>query len=493
MTVLAPGVRPQLPHGTRLHRCAVRGQDFLLVPERALALTPTASQALALVDGARTVGDIAVVLAGRFEAPVQDIALDVGALLNGLVRERVVDVIEAGDAPNARENEAPKQEGRGSKTARAPNPPSTPSVAAASAIGPSSLPPGVPVPVAMLAELTHRCPLQCLYCSNPLALTRASGELSTRQWQAVFDQAAAMGVLQVHLSGGEPAARRDLTVLVAAAARTGLYTNLITSGIGLTRDTLEACAAAGLDHVQLSLQGADEKTTTRVAAYPGALEKKRAFARQVVETGLPLTVNAVIHRLNIAQTADLIDLALSWGARRIEIAHAQYHGWALANRGELLPSGEDVAAATTLVNAARETLAGQIVIDHVKPDHFARYPKACMGGWGRAGFNVTPSGRVLPCHAAETLPGLTFETVTERDLADIWAHGDAFVRYRGTGWMQEPCRTCPRREVDFGGCRCQAFAVTGDAAATDPACEKSPVPLISDQASGPAIGHRRWQ
>ncbi|MEM9355479.1 MAG: pyrroloquinoline quinone biosynthesis protein PqqE [Pseudomonadota bacterium] len=325
----------------------------------------------------------------------------------------------------------------------------------------------------MLAELTHRCPLRCLYCSNPIELTRRSDELRTQEWRTVFQQAADLGVLQVHLSGGEPAARQDIADIVSDAAASGLYTNLITSGVGLSPEKLDACVDAGLDHVQLSVQAADEPTARSVSGYSNAMLIKRSVAEMVVSHGVPLTINAVVHRLNLYQVEELIDLAHAWGARRIEIAHTQYHGWALTNRATLMPSLEQVIAATEQVERARAAFAGAMAIDYVKPDHFARYPKACMGGWGRTALNVAPDGKVLPCHAAETIPGLIPTNVRDRDLAYIWRHSATFEMFRGTDWMKEPCRSCPRKEIDFGGCRCQAYALTGNAAATDPTCEKA--------------------
>ena len=332
----------------------------------------------------------------------------------------------------------------------------------------------VPPPLGLLAELTHRCPLRCPYCSNPVELDRRSTELDTATWRRVFDEAARLGVLQVHLSGGEPTARRDIVELVSHCAALGLYTNLITSGIGVARERLEALAAAGLDHVQLSVQAADAGTADRVAGLEGAHVQKLALAAEIRRIGLPLTVNAVVHRANIDQVPILIDLAVRLGAKRIEIAHAQYYGWALRNRAALMPKRAQVEAAMRAVEEARERLKGVLVIDAVVPDYYARYPKPCMGGWGRQSLNVTPSGKVLPCHAAETIPGLEFWNVREHGLAEIWARSPAFAAFRGTGWMPEPCRSCERRERDWGGCRCQALALAGDAAATDPACHLSP-------------------
>ena len=329
-------------------------------------------------------------------------------------------------------------------------------------------------PVAILAELTHRCPLQCPYCSNPTQMGGASGELATAEWQRVLTQAAQLGVLQVHFSGGEPAARRDLAELIRHAVDAGLYTNLITSGVPLDEARLAALADAGLDHVQISVQDADDANGDRVAGMAGAQRKKREVASLVLRAGLARTVNLVVHRQNLDNLSAMLDMAVELGAARIEVAHVQYYGWALANRVALLPSRAQLDAATAEVEAVRVRLAGAVVIDYVVPDYHARLPKSCMGGWGRRFLVVTPTGRVLPCHAAESLPGFDFPSVRDRSLAEIWERSEAFNRFRGTGWMPAPCAGCDRREVDWGGCRCQAFALTGDAAATDPACGKSP-------------------
>lgn len=328
-------------------------------------------------------------------------------------------------------------------------------------------------PIGLLAELTHRCPLQCPYCSNPLALEGAGGELTTAEWQDVMRQAARLGVLQLHLSGGEPTVRRDLEEIVATAAEVGLYTNLITAGVLLARARLEGLAARGLDHVQLSIQDVEPANADRIAHYDGGHSKKRQLARWVVELGLPLTVNAPVHRQNLDRLPDLIDLAVEMGAGRLEVAHVQYYGWALANRAALMPTREQVKRSADIVEVARARLKGVLVIDFVVPDYYATWPKPCMGGWGRGIVNITPSGKVLPCHAAETIAGLVFDNVRDKPLAEIWLRGQAFQKFRGTDWMIEPCRSCERREIDWGGCRCQAFAFAGNAAAADPACVKS--------------------
>jgi pyrroloquinoline quinone biosynthesis protein E len=337
-------------------------------------------------------------------------------------------------------------------------------------------------PLALLAELTHRCPLQCPYCSNPVQLSGTSNELATSEWQDVLTQAAGIGVLQVHFSGGEPTARRDLPILVRHAVSTGLYTNLITSAMLLDQTRIDELAEAGLDHVQVSFQGAEDAPGDRVAGMKGAQRKKREVSAMVRQAGLPLTINLVVHRQNLDRLPAMLDMAASLGAARIEVAHVQYYGWALANRAALLPSRAQLDQATADVEAARERLAGAVVIDYVVPDYYARRPKACMGGWGRRFFNVTPSGKVLPCHAAESITGLAFDNVRDKPLAEIWRSSIAFNRFRGRDWMPEPCRSCERAEIDWGGCRCQAFALTGEADRTDPACSLSP-----DHASIEAI------
>ena len=329
-------------------------------------------------------------------------------------------------------------------------------------------------PLGLLAELTHRCPLGCPYCSNPLALDPRNDELDTETWARVFKEAAGLGVLQVHLSGGEPGARRDLVDITAAAHASGLYTNLITSAVGITAATLRKLADTGLDHVQISIQDSEPASADRIAGYEGAFARKRALAAEVVRLKLPLTVNAVMHRANIDRLEDMVALALSLGASRVEIAHAQYYGWALKNRAALMPSAEQVRRAAVAVEELRRRHHGEIVIDAVVPDYYARLPKPCVGGWGRRSINVTPAGKVLPCHAAETIPGLEFWSVRQHSLADIWANSPAFNAFRGTAWMREPCASCARREIDFGGCRCQAFALTGDARAADPVCHLAP-------------------
>jgi PqqA peptide cyclase len=345
-------------------------------------------------------------------------------------------------------------------------------------------------PIGMLAELTHRCPLQCAYCSNPLELERVSRELPTETWVSVMEQAGAMGILQVHLSGGEPTARKDLEDIVAAASKSGLYSNLITAAVLLNRARLEGLAKLGLDHVQISFQDVDAENAERIGAYPGATQKKLDVARWVKELGLPLTINAPIHRQNIHNVGRYIDLALELGAQRLEIAHVQYYGWAYLNRAALIPTYDQALQSVELVERERERLKGILTIDMVVPDYYAKRPKPCMGGWGKGFMNITPAGKVLPCHAAETVPGLHFDNVQDRPLLDIWLNGQAFNAFRGTDWMKEPCRSCAFKEIDFGGCRCQAMAITADPRNTDPACALSPyhgemVALARSEAAKP--------
>ncbi len=346
------------------------------------------------------------------------------------------------------------------------------------------------IPLAVLAELTHRCPLQCPYCSNPVELERASGELTTEEWKKVLTELAQIGVLQIHFSGGEPTARKDLVELVRHATVAGLYVNLITSAVLLTRDKLSALADAGLCHVQISFQGSEATVADRVAGFHNAHSQKLNAARWVRELDLPLTVNAVMHRQNLHQLPDMIQMAVDLGADRLEVANVQYYGWALKNRAALMPTVRQLGETGRIVEEARTRLKGILAIDYVMPDYYALRPKKCMGGWGRQFFNISPTGKILPCHAAETITGLEFESVrSNHSIAWIWQNSDAFNRYRGTGWMPEPCQSCEFKEVDFGGCRCQAFALTGDAGNTDPACALSPMhqqifKMAESEASG---------
>jgi pyrroloquinoline quinone biosynthesis protein E len=327
-------------------------------------------------------------------------------------------------------------------------------------------------PFGLLAELTYSCPLSCAYCSNPLNLADYRDELATAEWQRVLAEAQQLGVLQCHLSGGEPLLRRDLVEIVQTAGALGLYTNLVTSAIGLSRRRAEELRAAGLDHVQISIQADEPIVSDRIAGIP-SFRRKIEAARVVKELDWPLTVNVVLHRQNIDNIADILGLAEELEADRVELANTQYYGWALRNRDMLLPSRVQLERADAVVRAARTRLAGRMDVIYVLPDYYSRYPKPCMGGWGTRQLTVTPNGDVLPCPAAHALP-LPRASVREDSLARIWTESPLFQRFRGTNWMPDPCRSCDRREIDFGGCRCQAFQLTGDAARTDPVCHLSP-------------------
>ena len=336
-------------------------------------------------------------------------------------------------------------------------------------------------PLALIAEITHRCPLHCVYCSNPLQLAGAESELSTDEWVSVFRQAGRLGMLHGHFTGGEPLARNDLTELIAAARLAGLYTNLITSGIGLNEQRLQALVTAGLDHIQISFQDSREDSANWIAgakAHAHKIELSRAIRRHKIA----FTVNLVVHRQNLDHLEEMIAFIEQLQPERVEIAHTQYYGWALANRAVLLPTPRQVEKAVAVVADAEKRLAGRMRIDSVVPDYYAKYPKACMGGWGRRLMLINPAGKVLPCHAAEVLPGMSFENVREKTLEWIWQESASFRRFRGEEWMPEPCRSCDRRSQDFGGCRCQAFLVAGDAGLTDPVCSLAPTHSIVESA-----------
>jgi pyrroloquinoline quinone biosynthesis protein E len=346
---------------------------------------------------------------------------------------------------------------------------------------PAASPRGAPRPFTLIAELTYRCPLKCPYCSNPKDLAAHEGELTTDEWARVFGEAEALGVVQLHLTGGEPLARVDLEALVARARELSLYTNLITSGVPLARERLRALRAAGLDAVQVSIQGARAESADAIAGY-AAMAQKLEVMRWVKDEGMPLTVNVVLHRKNLDEVPALVALAEEARADRLELANTQYLGWALSNRAALLPTKEQLERAHAVAAEAKERLRGRMEVLFVKPDYFEEYPKACMDGWARRFVHVAPDGRVYPCHAAMAITSLSFESARDKPLAWIWEESPAMNAYRGDAWMKEPCKTCDRRAKDFGGCRCQAFLLTGDASRTDPACRLSPDHSVIDRA-----------
>ena len=339
----------------------------------------------------------------------------------------------------------------------------------------------MPSPLALIAEITHRCPLHCVYCSNPLEMTSRKNELPTEDWLTMFEQAAALGMLHVHFTGGEPLARADLAELIAGAHNSGLYTNLITSGLGLSRERLGELVEAGLDHIQVSFQDSSEVEANWIAG-ARAHRHKLELAVWIRSQRIAFTANLVVHRQNIDHLEEMVAGLEALAPDRMEIAHAQYYGWALKNRSALLPTREQLDRAVEVAKAAQERLRGKIRIDVVVPDYHARFPKACMGGWGRQLMLIDPAGRALPCHAAGVIPGLKFDHAPEHPLEWIWEHSAAFQKFRGEDWMPEPCRSCERRTEDFGGCRCQAFLLTGDAAATDPVCQFAPTHQLVEDA-----------
>ncbi|MDA1050575.1 MAG: pyrroloquinoline quinone biosynthesis protein PqqE [Planctomycetota bacterium] len=338
-----------------------------------------------------------------------------------------------------------------------------------------------PNPYSLLAELTYRCPLQCPYCSNPLELNRFRTELDTVVWHRVLDEAARLGVVQVHFSGGEPLLRRDLTDLVRTARQLDLYSHLSTSGLGADQARLASLRDAGLDALQISLQDSRPHENDWLAGVP-SFEKKRRAIESAKRLELPVTLNIVLHRHNLDRIDELIDLACRWNVDKLELAHAQYGGWAFRNRAALLPTEQQVGRAAEVVADARDRLIDNLEIVHVLPDYFQQFPKACLHGWGRVFLTVAPDGAVLPCQTAREIPGLVFPNVKDTSLEEIWFHAPVFQRFRGTDWLPEPCRSCDRREIDFGGCRCQAFLLTGDVAATDPVCHLAPQHGVVEEA-----------
>jgi pyrroloquinoline quinone biosynthesis protein E len=435
--------RPQLWRLARIGHDRIRDRPVLLYPEGAMFLNTTGKAILELVDGRRTVLEISDILGKQYQA---DVHADVLEYLRRMARQDLVTV--PGAIPEARTE-----------------PPS------GIAAGPPSR--QLAAPTTLLAELTYRCPLHCPYCSNPLAMTRAEAELSTDDWKRVLTQARELGVLQLGLSGGEPLARKDLEELVAHARSEGMYTTLVTSALGLTRARTEKLKAAGIDHVQISFQDTDVENAERIAGVR-SVKQKREGAALVKELGLAFSVNVVLHRANLDHLEEIIEMAASLGADRIELANTQYYGWAEKNRALLMPTPEQVERSEQIARRALERYRGTMQILYVLPDYYQPYPKPCYGGWGSVYILVTPDGRALPCHGATQIDNLQFVNVREHALEWIWRESPIFNAFRGDDWMQEPCRSCPLKGRDFGGCRCQAFALTGDARNTDPVCSLSP-------------------
>jgi pyrroloquinoline quinone biosynthesis protein E len=331
----------------------------------------------------------------------------------------------------------------------------------------------VPSPLALVAELTHRCPLHCVYCSNPLELTRRETELTTEEWARVFREAAELGVMQADFTGGEPLARPDIAALIGSARGAGLYVSLITSGLPMDEAKLRSLVEAGLDHFQLSFQGAQAETAKEISGTTTHAHKLQVL-EWLKQHRIGITFNFVIHRKNISELEAMLGLVEEHQPGTVEFASVQYYGWALANRAELLPTREQLDYCVTTLKKAEERLKGKTRIVFVVPDYYAKFPKPCVGGWGRKLMLISPDGRALPCHAATVIPGLQFENVKAKSLREIWETSASFCKFRGEQWMQDPCRSCDRRGLDFGGCHCQAFLLTGDATATDPVCSLAP-------------------
>jgi pyrroloquinoline quinone biosynthesis protein E len=470
--VIAATDRPGLPRGVRLVHDPVRDRSALLYPEGALLVNETATAVLRHCDGRTRVASIVC----RLEREYRGFrSADAHGLLDDLATRRLV-VLDG--------------------TGRAAGTPAT---------GPDLPPARAPQPMGMLAELTYRCPLHCAYCANPTNLNDYRTELATAVWLRLLHQARALGVLQVHLSGGEPLLRRDLPELVREARSLGMYTNLVTSGISAAEPTLESLAAAGLDHVQLSIQDSDAAGADAIAGR-GVHRRKLAVAAVVTGLGLPLTVNVVLHRRNVDHLMEIADLAAELGAGRLELAHTQFYGWAWRNRAALLPTREQVDRANTAARRARERYGDRLEFVHVEADYYATTPnptalagraktmalagraKPCMNGWGSRQFVVAPNGDVLPCLAAGQLPDLPTVNACDHSLDWIWHDSPTFNRFRGTAWLPEPCQGCAFKEVDFGGCRCQAYQITGDPSVTDPACSLSPMHHLMVELATASVG-----
>ena len=459
-------MKPRLSPKARVRPDPRDGRPVLLSPERGMKLSATAAAIVALCDGSRDVDAIVDELSARYRADRAKVHADVRALLDDLHERALLDGYESNR-----------------KTGRREDPETLP-------VFPSSC--SSPSPYTLVAELTHRCPLACPYCSNPLKLVSGSDELRTEEWTRVIDEAVAMGVMQMHLTGGEPLARSDLEAIAAHARSRDVYVNLITSGIPLDRARFDRLAPS-LDAVQLSVQDADAPTSDDIAGFQ-SFEAKMRVASWVKEARLPLTLNVVLHRANLDRVGAIVEMAERLGADRLELANVQLVSWALENAASLLPTRAQIDRARTVAHEARERLAGRMEVVLVLPDWHADRPRACMDGWGSRFVVVAPDGAVLPCHAARSLP-LSFETVRAQPLARAWADSPAMQAFRGEAWMPDPCRSCDRRTVDFGGCRCQAFALTGDARATDPACSLAPshaVVLEARRRAEEPGDRRRW-
>jgi len=450
-----PGQRFRLASKARLREDAPTGKWALIGPETVLMLNPTAAATVLLCDGRHTYQELVTTLATRFGVDAETVDRDAHKLLAQLIERGFLETFEA-----ATQDEQAHRDGK----------PIALSLSKGQGQGSAQ---AAPRPFGLLAELTHRCPLHCPYCSNPPTVSGAREELSTEDWRRVLDQAAELGVLHALFSGGEPLLRSDLAEICGAAHHAGLYTNLITSAYGMRPEVMERLCEAGLDSVQISFQG-DQEAAADAMAGIAAHQRKLEAARLVRSLGLPLTVNVVLHRQNLDRIEQVIALAEGLGAQRLELANVQLYGWGFENRELLLPSRAQLDAAELVAKRAQERLRGQMEILYVRSDLYGDRPKPCMNGWGQRFLTVDPSGDVLPCPTSRAIQDLSFDNVRDFSLGDIWRGSAAFNHFRGQDWMLEPCRSCPEREKDFGGCRCQAALLTGNAAQTDPACSLAP-------------------
>jgi PqqA peptide cyclase len=344
-------------------------------------------------------------------------------------------------------------------------------------------------PLWLLFELTYRCPLHCVFCYNPTDFTRTGTELTTEDWIRVLREARALGSVQLGLSGGEPLVRDDLELIVAEAHTLGFYTNLITSGVGLTEARLQALKRGGLDHIQLSFQDSTREMNDFLSS-TRTFELKSKVAKLIKQYDYPMVLNVVLHRLNIDHVEEILHMAEQMGADYVELANTQYYGWASRNRDQLLPSREQLRRAEEVTNRFRDQVGQRIRVFFVVPDYFERRPKPCMNGLGSIFLTITPDGTALPCHAARMLPGIDFPNVRSSSVASVWYDSSGFNHFRGDSWMKEPCRSCPEKTKDFGGCRCQAYMLTGDAANADPVCDLSPYHHVVTEAVARADGPR---
>ena len=466
------GPRLRLSRHAALKR---RGQaDILVLPERALRLGGSGGEILRAFDRPRTQADVVAAMRER-HAGSDAVASDVDQFIAQMIRTGALEPAGSGDDSAASDAEATTPPSTARRDASRKGAAST-TVAASE--------PTSDGPLNLIAELTYRCPLQCPYCSNPIDFRQRREALDAEAWGRVFEEAAALGVVHLGLTGGEPSTRSDLEALVSRAVDADLYPHLVTAARPLTAERLDAMAERGLRSVQVSIQAAEAVLSDRIAGTP-SFEQKLAIARRTVELGLALTLNCVLHRENLHQVPELIELALALRADRLELANTQFHNWALTNRAGLMPTRAQLDEASLAVRAAGgRARAGGLTVLFVLPDYHAGRPKPCMGGWGRLALVIDPTGLVLPCHEAGELPGLEFWRVPERSLAECWHAAPGMQAYRGTDWMREPCRSCPERERDFGGCRGEAFRLLGDATLTDPACSRSPDHAIVVAARG---------